>query len=364
MNTMNIRLLCASVLTLATAASSLAQPKAPTAPQVTGTAGVKAYLTDTLAQIRAAATDFKTAATEYDALATAAGSAENAAKTKPNDVAALIKRLRSDYEKIDSFGYEYIEGIVAGVPALKKYDTELDAGVPAKGAKPDDEIAQITLTGKGPAGDLQIDKEGSLNNYLIEPTVFGTNPKFISGQASLPGLGDKVGLPNPKLALALADYAIDGYRRLSKDAQAWQPTDKECFEVLVAMTPTLADYFDDWKESKKATGEGAAGGRFVAVSRVSDMRGIMSSTRLAWEAVASKVSDKDQSLASSVSTGYDGILSFIDTVDAREKQAGGKGLTPEAIDALGTQAKEKADKLTVQAAQASALLGYTDVKGK
>ena len=41
------------------------------------------------------------------------------------------------------------------------------------------------------------------------------------------------------------------------------------------MTPTLSSYFDDWKEAKK--NGGSLGGRFVAVSRVSDMRGIMAS---------------------------------------------------------------------------------------
>ena len=118
------------------------------------------------------------------------------------------------------------------------------------------------------------------------------------------------------------------------------------------MTPTFSGYFDDWKETKKYGS--ATGGRFVAVSRVSDMRGIMSSTRLAWLAVSDKVHAKDEALTTKISNGYDQIIHFIDTIETRDNS---KPLKIETIDALGTQAKEKADKLTVQTAQAAALLG-------
>src|SRR5690606_11521415 len=160
------------------------------------------------------------------------------------------------------------------------YDVELDSGLPQKMAtSPYDAVAQVVIK----AGDLTLNKEGSLNNFLIEPTVFGTNERFSSGQAKLPGFDGEVRLPNPKLVIALADYAIDGYSRLLKDAKAWQPSDEDCFYAIYNMTPTLADYFEEWKESKIQGG--ASGGRFVAVSRISDMRGIMSSGRLTWQSL-------------------------------------------------------------------------------
>ena len=142
------------------------------------------------------------------------------------------------------------------------------------------------------------------------------------------------------------------------DSKAWNPTDRDLFQAMVNMTPTLADYFDDWKESKKFGY--ASGGRFVAVSRVSDMRGIMSSTQLPWLSVREQVKAKDAPLAEKITRGYEQIMHFIDTIDAREQQ---KPLGIEAIDALGSQAKERADKLTVQVAQAAAELNI-DVNGK
>lgn len=337
----------------AAAAPAAAAPvaHAPTVPtKVEGKDGVKAYLKETVAAINKAAADLKAAGSEYDALVAAnGGKPASAAAAKPAEVAALINRMRDAYQRIDSFGYEYVEGIVAGVPSLMKYDIELDSGVPAAKSTVTDNVADVVIK----AGDLTISKEGSLNNFLIESTVFGTNPRFTDGQAKLPGLGDKpVGLPRPLLPTALGAYAVEAYGRLAKDVDAWQPTDADCFHVLANMTPTLADYFDEWKESKKFGS--AVGGRFVAVSRVSDMRGIMTSTRLAWLAVRGAVKLKDAALAESVSTGYDQILHFIDTVDARDQK---QPLKVETLDALGTQAKEKADKLTVQASQAAALVG-------
>jgi hypothetical protein len=331
-------------------------PAAPKVPaDVKGKDGVKAYLLAVAAQCKAASVDLKTHADAYNKLIDSYhGDYAAAAQKDGSKIAELVLALRSDYRRMDSFGYEYIEGIVAGVPSLSGFDTELDAGVPSKDAKPDDKVASIKIT----AGKLIIDREGSLNNFLVEPTVYGTNPRFVGATVDVKGLSDKpVGLPNAALIVALANYAVDGYARLFAASQAWQPTDKDCFTSLAAMTPTLADYFEDWKESK-LTGY-ASGGRFTAVSRVSDMRGIMSSTRLIWQGLADEVKPGDAALAQNVSQGYDQILSFIDTVDAREHH---EKLTVEQIDALGSQAKEKADKLTAQVTEAAALLKI-DVSG-
>lgn len=342
------------MLSVAVATTALAeQPVPPQIPaSVNGKEGVKAYLLAVAKSVQVASADFKKHADEYAALVKSHNNDyAAAAKAEPAKFAQLVLALRDDYRRVDSFGYEYIEGIVAGVPSLAKYDVELDAGLPAKGAGPDDDVAPVTIK----AGSLTIDKEGSLNNFLIEPTVFGTNERFAGGTVTLKELGDKpVLVPNAALIVALADYAVDGYNRMYKDADAWQPSDKDCFEALVAMTPTLADYFEDWKESKI---EGsAAGGRFVAVSRVSDMRGIMASTRLIWQGLAQQAAAADKSLAGTISSGYDQILAFIDTVEAREKQG---PLTAEQIDAMGSQAKEKADKVTTQVGEAAALLKIT-----
>ena len=332
-----------------------AEPTAPVVPQSSaGDSGVKDYLLAIIASARSGAADLRTDAGQYAALCRQYGSATAAAAAQPAQVARLIHRCRNDYKRIDSYGYEYMEGIVAGVPSLIKYDVELDSGVPAKGAGVQDQVADIVIT----APDGTADHDGSLNNYLIEPTVYGTNPKFVAAaNVDLPGLG-ATNLPKPGLLVAEADYAVDGYRRLGVDAHAWQPNDRTLFQAMANMTPTLSGYFDDWKESKKYGG--SAGGRFVAVSRVSDMRGIMASTRLNWVSEEPKVTAKDPALSAQITKGYNQVMHFIDTIDARNAK---RPLAIQTIDALGAQAKERADKLTVEVSQAGAELGL-DVNGK
>ena len=347
----------------APSSASLVEPGPPPMPaDCTGRDAVKQYVLVVTASALSGANDLKHDGGLYADLVASHGSAVAAAQTEPERTALLIRSMRNDYKRIDSFGYEYMEGIVAGVPALIKYDVLLDSGVPEVGAGPQDAIPDIHIK----AGNVDINREGSLNNWLIEPTVYGTNPKFVVGKAKLPGLAgsgysaatSEVNLPNPQLVLALADYAVDGYTKLQNDTIAWQPSDRDLFLAMVNMTPTLADYFDEWKESKKY-GQ-ALGGRFVAVSRVSDMRGIMSSTRLTWLAAKSLIDPKDTALSKKISSGYEQIMHFIDTIDDREHK---RPLKVETIDALGTQAKERADKLTVQDGQAASLLGL-DVASK
>ncbi len=333
-----------------------AEPTAPVVPVAsTGGQGVKSYLLAIIASARSGAHDLRDDAGQYAALVARYGSPTAAAAAEPGRMAQLIHRVRSEYKRVDSYGYEYMEGIVAGVPSLIHYDVELDSGVPAKGAGVQDQVADITIH----APDCTVDKQGSLNNFLIEPTVYGTNPLFVAAaRVRLPGFSGPVNLPKPGLLVALADYAVDGYARLDRDARAWQPDDRTLFQAMFNMTPTLSGYFDDWKEAKKYGG--SLGGRFVAVSRVSDMRGIMASTRLNWVSMEPKVTAKDPALSADISKGYNQVMHFIDTIDARDVR---KPLAVQTIDALGTQAKDKADRLTIQVSQAAAELGI-DVNGK
>jgi hypothetical protein len=326
----------------------------PVPANVQAKAAVKQYVVDVAHRAEIASQHFEADATAYAAVVARHGNnVSTAAAAEPQTVERLLINMRDDYKGIHNYGYEYIEGIVGGVPQLIKYDIELDGGVPVKGAGVQDQVAPVTLQ----AGDETIDREGSLNSYLIEAAVYGTNPRWVAGKATLPQLGP-VNLPKPVLVVAFGNYAVDGYHRLETAAQQWQPTDRDFFQAMFTMTPTLSDYFDDWKETKKYGS--ASGGRFIGVSRVSDMRGILGSTQLTWECMADKVSGKDPALAAKITQGYDQIMAFINKIYGREQT---HPLKVETIDALGSQAKEKAERLTVQVAQAAAVLGI-DVNNK
>ena len=165
-------------------------------------------------------------------------------------------------------------------------------------------------------------------------------------------IGPRESLPRADILLTVARDLRAKIRELHESAVAWQPSTSDYFSAIITMTPTLSGYFDDWKESRYAP---ETSGKFSAISRVSDMRGIMFSVAVLYGAVHAKVAGQDPALAKSIQRGFDDILAFIDRVDQREKKAGAI-MTPAEVDELGEQAKQMADKLVPQVEQAAALL--------
>jgi imelysin len=311
---------------------------------------VKGYLLGTLEKIERAADDFVRDAAAYQQLVNAnGGDPLRAFAASPDEMTRLIASLREGYKKMDSFGYETIEGIVAGVPALSDFDVYLDSGVPQDQVGGGTPVAPVVVS--LPDGG-KIDHEGCLFTYLVEPMLWGSNKKLVvPADLDHDGkIGARESLPRAEALTAVANDVRAQIHQLRQTAVAWRPSTSDYFSAIITMTPTLSGYFDDWKESRYA-----GSGKFMAVSRVSDMRGIMFSVAVLYGAVRSEVAAKDSALASSIQRGFDGILSFIDRVALREKKAGAQ-MTPAEIDELGEQAKQKADKLVPQVEQAAAIL--------
>lgn len=304
-------------------------------------ASVKSYLVKKLDKMKAASADFVTKADEYSALIAAnGGKVETAYQAEPRKMDKLVSAMRENYKAMDSYGYETVEGIVAGVPAMADYDIYLDAGVPA--SEGPDDVAPVILT---LSNGEKIDKQGSLFTYIIEPALWGGDKRWV-----VP-VGDGKTMPRPEVLTAAAKDVDAKIGNLVADANAWNASVSDCFGAMVVMTPTLSDYFEDWKESRYSADKS---GRFQAVSRVSDMRGIMGSCQVMYDAVNSTVAAKDKALAKSVSSGFKEIMNFLDKIEGRERQGEIKGAE---IDELATQAKEKTDKLVPQIEQSAAVSG-------
>ncbi|HSJ01630.1 MAG TPA: hypothetical protein VK956_04215, partial [Verrucomicrobium sp.] len=226
---------------------------------------VKSYLVDTLVKVKAASADFVKNSTEYAGIVTTAGGVDKAWATKKPEVEKLVARMQENYKAMDSFGYETVEGIVAGVEKFAKYDVYLDAGLP-KGEGQPEEISPLKLTLSN--GEV-IDQEGAGFTYIIEPALWGGSKKWVVA-LDLDGdskIAARESLPRPEVLTAVAADTDAKIGELLADAKAWAPTVEDCYQAMVAMTPTLSDYFEDWKESRYSE---EASGRFFAVSRISD----------------------------------------------------------------------------------------------
>lgn len=200
-------------------------------------------------------------------------------------------------------------------------------------------MAEVTLNlGKG----QKIDEEGALFTYIIEPSLWGGDQRWSVRVDGKP-------YPQPDVMVAAAAEAQRLIAALQADATAWNPTVSDCFGARIVMTPTLSDYFEDWKESRFSDQKS---GRFQAVSRISDMKGIMGSCAIKYGAVQESIAEKDQPLAKATGLGFEEILTFLDQLEARENEG---VIKPAEIDELARQAKEKTDKLVPQIEQGAAL---------
>lgn len=322
-------------------------------PTATNVQGVKDYLLGVESKMEAAADDFAKKSAEYQAVIEKyKGDYAAALKGDREHILDLVKSMRDDYMATDSYGYERVEGIVAGVDKLADFDVYLDSGVPKDKETKDLPAAPTTFKLKN--GDV-IAGEGCTFTYLVEPTLWGKNKKHIV-PVEVGGDGSKAAknsLPEANFIVAVGADMDAKVKELVKSSKEWEPNAADCFAATVKMTPTLSGYFDDWKASRY---DKDSSGLFTAVSRVSDMQGIMESVSLTYDAVDSSVAAKDPALSKTIKLGYANIMKFIEMVGAREKKKSGK-LTVAEIEELHDQAQSKADKLVPQVEQAAALVG-------
>ena len=129
------------------------------------------------------------------------------------EVRRLVTQAQRGFAKANP-AYEQMEGVVAGVPSLADYDVIIDAGSDAS----DPENA-VPFDVETPAGKTF--KQPGNFNYLIETSVFGTEPKF-AAKGVEPDL-DGDGKVEFGEAVPDADFyvaAARGFEKYSKELDA------------------------------------------------------------------------------------------------------------------------------------------------
>ncbi len=317
-----------------------------------GTAEIKSYLTGKLSRMDGAAHDFVKNAADYETLVNACGGDYNRVATEHGpDALGLVRKMQDDFKIYHNDGYETIEGITAGTKLMVDFDNYLDAGVPKGEATTDSPASTLVLKDRN--GKIIVDRNGNLFHYVIEPTLWGTKENFVKRLS--PEAAAKVKpvtvLPRADVLVAASADCARKMDELQGIANRWDPTLDECVGALVWMTPTLNGYFDDWRESRYNPQSSL--GRYVAESRVLDMRGIMFSLSLMCNAILPELGKKDPALAARLKSEYADILNFINRVDARERASGSKVSAAE-IEELAQQAKRHTDQLTPHLKQMAA----------
>jgi hypothetical protein len=263
----------------------------------------------------------------------------------------LVRQGQEDFGKANP-AYEEMEGVVAGVPSLADYDVIIDAGGDAS-----DPQNAVPFDLKTPAGRTY-EQPGNFN-YLIETSVFGTEPKYQAKgvQADLDGDGEvefAESLPDADFYVTAARGFEKYSRELDEAARGWQPTPNDALTALVVMTPTMSDMFEAWKNSRAVAGDKATEKAFVAASRLQDIADILGGLVMIYDNVEPLVAQADRQQASQTRDSLGKLHAF--AAGLRDRETAGRKYTAEEADTLGSQAQERAEAIAGQITQAAAKL--------
>jgi Imelysin len=316
---------------------------------------VKSFLGEHTDRLAAFTQEFDRLASQYAELAEAEGGDLEAVWTnRADEVGPLLEEMKAAWIAGNP-EYERVEGIVAGTPSLAEYDVIIDAG---SSAADDPESAvpfDLTL-----ADGTVLEQPGNLFN-LTEGALWGTLPEELSRPgtpADLDGDGSvEFGevLPDPLFLQASADTFVEYANELDAAGEAWEPTASDAFTAVVVMVPTMSEYFGQWKDSRFVAGGSATSEAFNVVSRLSDIRDILTGLEVIYEGIEPAVADVDEQRAAQTGEELSALRSFIGDLYQREQD--GTRFTPEQADTLGTEAQERATAIAGQVSQAAAQLG-------
>ena len=189
------------------------------------------------------------------------------------EVAGFVRGMQKTWREANP-QYEEAEGVVAGVEELSEFDVILDAG--SDGSDPETAVPfDVHL----PDGRV-LKKPGNFF-FLTETSLFGTNEDFQARdvRADLDGDGKASfgeAVPDANVVVAVnRDFAKQA-AALDKAARSWTPTREDALQALVTMTPTMSEYFGQWKNSRFIAGSEAKEEGFAASSRLQDIEDILS----------------------------------------------------------------------------------------
>lgn len=313
--------------------------------------GVKTYLGGKLA-VQAAGTEQLTrAADRYYALAKAAGF-DYRKLAKNAQTRAVLQEARAGWSKA-SPAYEEIEGIVAGVDALSRFDLILDAGTSA--AEGGEAVVPFDL--RLPSGKV-LPKPGNLFG-LNEAALWGTVKAFGSGvPLDVDGngridFGD--GLPDANVLKAAAAELNRQTLALRRAAGAWTPTRADVFGALAGNVPTVGPvFFENWKTSRFVLGSRSRRTDFVVISRLSDLGGNVRSWQAMYAGLSPDVRARSAPLDAQIRAGLGDLAAFVGRLEAQERR---RRFTPEQAETLQAEAQNRATAITGRLTQAAALLG-------
>jgi hypothetical protein len=310
---------------------------------------VKGYLLEHTAKLKADTVALRTDGERYYTLA----KRENfdyvgLLREHRTEVATLVRRSQRRFAAANP-AYEQMEGVVAGVPELADFDVIIDAG----GDASDPENA-VPFSLETPDG--RTFKQPGNFNFLVETSLFGTEPKFAAKQVEPDLDGDGTvefgeALPDANFYVAAVRDFAHNAAELDAAARRWSPNLQDALTALVVMTPTMSEYFEAWKNSRFVGGDQATEKAFVVASRLQDISDILGGLVLIYDNVQPRIASVDAAQARQTGAALKRLHAF--AVRLRDQERAGKRFTASDADTLGTDAQSQAKAIAGQISQAA-----------
>ena len=321
---------------------------------------VKAYLVEHVGKSKAGTAEVLGYAQTYYDMAEEAGFDYQALwDAHGPELVTLLEDARTAWVNDASGNYELSEGLVAGVPSMAHFDVLIDAGPSGE----DDPENALDNTVEFPNGTV-IERPGSLYHYMTEPALWGTREDFVGLKVDMDGDGEiELGevLPEANALLGTTQALDTATADLVAAVDAWEPTESDAFSAVVIMVPTIGGYFEEWKESVYVTGTESEEERFVGVSRLVDVAGIMNGLDVTYGVLMPSVEAADPELAKQIDVELNELVAFVKDLHAQEEA--GESFTPEQADQFGVELQARATGIAGQVSQAAGLLGVEIQEG-
>ncbi|HYH61017.1 MAG TPA: hypothetical protein VD766_04055 [Solirubrobacterales bacterium] len=311
-------------------------------------AAIETYLTDHSAELLEQVTILQEKGQEYYDLAESHDFDYEAMMKEDGDtVEGIILDSQEAFEAANP-AYEEAEGIVAGVPRLAQYDVDIDAGSDAS-----DPESAVSFSLELPDGET-LEQPGNLF-FVTETSLYGTNPDFLADvPQDLNGDGKEEtgeGVPDANIYLGAVNEFLSQAESLDADANEFEATESDAFTAITVMTPTMAEYFEAWKNSEFIAGEKASELGFVATSRLSDIADILEGIVFVYDEIEPTIAEESPEQAEQTGQELQDLLAFVEDLRDREEQ--GEDFSAEDADTLGTQAQKQAEAIAGQVTQAA-----------
>ena len=253
-----------------------------------------------------------------------------------------------------------MEGIVAGIPRTAQYDTDMAAGSDAS-----DPESAVSFNLNLPNGEV-MKQPGNLFS-LIETSLYGTNDDLVvKGVKPDVNCDGKVefgeGLPDANIFKASVDEMDKQANDLNSDAQEIVINESDAFTAITVMTPTMSEYFEQWKLSSFVAGQGdqqEAG--FVATSRLSDIADILTGINFTYEEIEPMIAEESPDQAEQTGAELSELLARAE--ELRDREAAGEKFTAAQADQLGAAMQAQAEKIAGQVTQSAQNIGVEIQEG-